>query len=286
MHMRFTSTDSRFKAWQLAAFFVPFLIPITEAVRKLGLLGLLDPRHPFWMVLIYALGGLWLLVFTIGLVRAFPTWTLPATGMVLFLIGFIIKLMVQALLVSVASFPGSITWPDPLPVRIGLMLVREMLFLAPMLLILALILKAAPPFQERVRKDVSLLSILVFGMAILLPILYDEYQGRGIYELAGVLVLVAGAVLYLVIHSNRLRILVLALVVVLSSCILSFGLYRIFPDQYFAQDVAPFRIWESIQPLLEIPSLLVLLLLPLFLPGVPILRGIFQGNSGSRISTG
>jgi hypothetical protein len=264
-----------FKAWQLAAFFVPFLLPVAEAVRKLGWL---PPAHPAWSVLIFTLVALWLLVFAASLVRAFPAWTLPAAGMVLFLIGFLIKGMVRVLVLTFANLPNGFAWPESISQRISLMLLSDLFFLVPMLLFLAFIVMAAPPFRERVRQDGLLLSLLIYGMALPLLVVYDEYQGRGIYELIGALILIAGAALFLVLRSRRLKALALALAVLLSASVLSYGLYSIFPDQYFADAVAPFRLWEAIQPLLEIPALLVLLCLPLSLSRLPVFRGLLQAN--------
>lgn len=265
-----------FKAWQLVAFFVPFLLPIVEALRKLGLLS---PVHPLWMGLIYSLAGLWLLIFAAGLVKAFPTWALPAVGVILLLIASMFKWMVQGIVFAIANFPDGFAWPDSLSERISLVLIGDLLFVVPMLLFLALILKAAPPLQAKVHEDSTLLSLLVYGMAIPLVVLYDEFQGRGIYELAAILILASGAGLFLFIHSTRLRVGVLATCVLLSACILSFGLYRIFPGQYFATSDPSFRLWESIQPLLEIPALLILLFLPPFFPRLPLFKGDLQPNS-------
>jgi hypothetical protein len=150
------------------------------------------------------------------------------------------------------------------------MLIRDLLFLPPMLLILALILKVASTFQQRVREDWSLLSLLIYGMAIPTVILYDEYQGRGIYELTALLLLAAGLALFLVLPSRWSRLLVLLLGVVLSAGVMSFGIYHLFPAQYFATPEPSFRIWESIQPLLGLPALVVLLCLPPLFPRLPL----------------
>jgi hypothetical protein len=264
-----------FKAWQLAAFFVPFLLPVALASRKLGWL---PPDHPAWSVLMFTLAALWVLVFAAGLVRGISVWSLPAAGMVLFIIGFLIKGIARVLVLTFANIPYGFAWPESIVRRISLMLLSDLIFLVPMLLFLAFIVMAAPPFRERVKQDGLLLSLLVYGMAIPLLVLYDEYQGRGPYELAGALILIASAALFLVLRSRRLRALVLALAVLLSASILSYGLYRIFPDQYFAEEVAPFRVWEAVQPLLEIPALLVLLCLPLSLSRLPVFRGLLQVN--------
>jgi hypothetical protein len=257
----FRFPDGPLKGWQLAALFVPFLFPLLEAIRKLGLLSSV---HPLWTVGIYFMLVLWVVVFGAGLAARFPTWTLPSIGMALFLISITIRGMMQGLVMPRTG------WPDPILERVILMLIRDLLFLPPMLLILALILKVASTFQQRVREDWSLLSLLIYGMAIPTVILYDEYQGRGIYELTALLLLAAGLALFLVLPSRWSRLLVLLLGVVLSAGVMSFGIYQLFPAQYFATPEPSFRIWESIQPLLGLPALVVLLCLPPLFPRLPL----------------
>jgi hypothetical protein len=265
-----------FKSWQLAAFFIPFLLPLPLAVSKLGPL---PPTHPFWTVLLFALGVLWVLVFGAGLVKGLPAWSLPSAGIVLLMVSFFFKWMVQALVMIAAGFPTQITLPDDNNMRILILLLTDLIFVVPMLLFLAFLLLAAPPLQRRVRENPSVLSLLIYGMAIPPLVQYDEYQGRAIYELGAVFSLIAGAALFLILRSKWARVLVLALAVLLSAIIMTYGLYSIFPDQYFATEVESFRIWESIQPLLQIPALLILLLLMPILPRLPLFKGTFQVGS-------
>ena len=273
--------DGPFKPWQLAALFVPYLFAILFALREIEPL----PRvHPFWTAGAYFLGGLWVLIFGVGLVRGIPTWTLPSVGMVLFMVGFMVKWLIQGVVVAFSSAalaggPPSFAWPETLLGRILVVLTGDLLFLAPMLLILAFILKAAPPFLARVRQDRTLLSLLIYSMAIPLMIFFDEFRSIGYYELAAVLILVAGTGLFMALPSRRMRVLVLVLAVLLSASILSFGMYQVFPEQAFARRAASFRLWESLQPLLELPALLILICLPIFFPRLPIFRGTLPENT-------
>jgi hypothetical protein len=259
--LAFRFPDGPLKGWQLAALFVPLLFPLLEAIRKLGLLSSI---HPIWSVGIYFLVVLWVVVFGAGLATRFPTWALPSIGMALFLIGIAILGMMQGLVMPRSG------WPEPILDRVILMLLRDLLSLPPMLLILALILKTASTFQQRVREDWSLLSLLIYGMAIPTVILYDEYQGRGIYELTALLLLAAGLGLFLVLPNRWSRLLVLILGVLSSAGMMSFGIYQLFPAQYFATPEPSFRVWESIQPLLILPALVVLLGLTSLFPRLPL----------------
>jgi hypothetical protein len=257
----FRFPDGPLKGWQLAALFVPFLFPLLEAVRKLGLLSSV---HPLWTVGIYFLVILWVVVFGAGLAARLPTWALPSIGIALFLISVAVLGTMQGLVLPRTG------WPDPIHERVILMMLRDLLFIPPMLLILALILKAASNFQQRVREDWSLLSLLIYGMAIPTVILYDEYQGRGIYEITALLLLAAGLALFLVLPSRWTRLLVLILGVMSSAAVMSFGIYQLFPAQYFATPEPTFRIWESIQPLLLLPALVILLGLTSLYPRLPL----------------
>jgi hypothetical protein len=97
----------------------------------------------------------------------------------------------------------------------------------------------------------------------------DEYHGRAPYQLSGVIILIAGLVLYVLLPSRWGRVLVLLTATFCAPVIVSLGLYRIFPAQDFAKPILSFRVWEAIQPVLELPALLVIMCLPVLVRRLP-----------------
>lgn len=64
-------------------------------------------------------------------------------------------------------------------------------------------------------------------------------------------------------------------------CIMcSVGIYLVFPAQEFATPDLSFRLWESLQPVLLLPALLILLCLPALLPYLPLGRTHALANGG------
>jgi hypothetical protein len=88
------------------------------------------------------------------------------------------------------------------------------------------------------------------------------------------LILVAGAVLFTILPARRTRLLALLAAALATPVTLSLGLYQIFPNQYFAADIPSFRLWEALQPALDLPALLVILCLPWLFHRLPASRGL------------
>jgi hypothetical protein len=84
------------------------------------------------------------------------------------------------------------------------------------------------------------------------------------------LVLAAGAGLYLVAPRRWQRVGLLVAAAVLSPAVMSLGLYQTFPVQSWAipGDV-PFQVWEALQPVLYLFPLPILLLLAALAPRLP-----------------
>jgi hypothetical protein len=111
---------------------------------------------------------------------------------------------------------------------------------------------------------------LVFGLSIPYVIMNDEYhRGLAPFELASILILAAGAAIFLIVPGRWQRLLALFLAALLAHPVLSLGIYQIYPAQEFATPVLSFRVWEALQPVLDLPALAILLCLPALLPLLP-----------------
>jgi hypothetical protein len=259
--------DGPIKNWKLAALFVPFLIPLLGAV-----LGFVDRLKFGWLPqgVGYLLFGLLVVTWVVGLMKGFPAWALPGMGLILFLFGYPLKLGAQFIILEAARPPGYGYWPDSITERLILYIWFNLAYVAIAALIVAFLLEASTPFLQRVRKDWSLLSFLVFGLSIPYVIMNDEYhRGLAPFELASILILAAGAAIFLIVPGRWQRLLALFLAALLAHPVLSLGIYQIYPAQEFATPVLSFRVWEALQPVLDLPALAILLCLPALLPLLP-----------------
>ena len=62
--------------------------------------------------------------------------------------------------------------------------------------------------------------------------------------------------------------------VLLALPVLALGKYAIFPAQEFATPNPSFRVWEALQPVLDLPALLIILCLPILIRWLPVSFGI------------
>ncbi len=263
------------KNWKLGALFVPFSLPLLGAV-----LGFVDRLKLGWVPLGvgYLLLGLLVVTWVAGLVKGFPAWSLPAMGVILFFVSLPLKLGFQGMILNATKPPGPVFWPDSIPERLGLYTWFNLAYVAIAALIVVILLLISPLFLQRARQDWSLLSFLVYGLSIPYVILNDPYRGLAPYELASILILAAGAALFVIAPGRRQRLLALLLAAFLAHPVLSLGIYQIFPVQEFATPVASFRVWETLQPVLDLPALVLLLCLPALLPLLP-------ASSGQKLAT-
>jgi len=81
-----------------------------------------------------------------------------------------------------------------------------------------------------------------------------------------------GGFLFLMMPSRSLRLFSLVSAALAFPLVLSVGMYTVFPMQEWAADVVSFRVWESIQPLLDTPAVVILICLPALLSRLPPLR--------------
>lgn len=154
--------------------------------------------------------------------------------------------------------------------NIKVMLLAQELVLVAMVGAVVVLLRIAPSFNARVRQEWTLLSFMLYGMAILPIIGNDEYHGIERYEIASALILAMGAGLYLIASRRWLRVLALVIPAILSPLLMSLGLYQAFPMQSWADPGnLTFRVWEALQPVLYLSPLPFLLLLASLPPRLP-----------------
>lgn len=256
--------------WKLLLLFVPFSLPLLGAI-----LGLVEGWKLGWLPqgVAYLLLGLLVVTWVVGLVKGFPAWALPALGLILFILSFPLRLGIQGMVLFAVKTPGSEFWPDSITERLILYIWFNLAYVTIVALIVAFLMAISPPFLQRVRKDWSLLSFFMYGLSIPYVVMNDPYRGLAPFELASIIILAAGAAFFLFVPGRWQRLLALLLATFLAHPVLSLGIYQIFPAQEFAAPILSFRVWEALQPVLDLPALAILLCLPILLPLLPALFG-------------
>jgi hypothetical protein len=266
--------DGPFKFWQLAAVFLPF------SIAMLGVALDLSPGGNFTSLLC-GIGvvflGLLVVVWIAGLVKEFPIWTLPSLGLILFFFAYGLYLISQAVtLIALRPIWNSFWpnlegfWPDSILIRLLMYTWFNLVYVA----IAAVMMMALLAFSQRLlqlaRKDWSLLSFFVYTLTIPYVITNrDEFRGLEPYQLISILILITGAVFFVILPARWTRLLVLLAATLLALTTVSLGLYQIFPAQEFAAPVLSFRVWEALQPVLDLPALLIILCLPWLVQRLP-----------------
>lgn len=259
--------DGPFKFWQLAAVFLPFTIPV------LGVALQLSARGNFTN-LICGIGilylGLLIIVWITGLVKAFPTWTLPSLGLILFLFAYGLYLISQAVTLTVLQPLWGSYWPDSIFIRLLMYMWFNLIYFAIVAVILIALLAISKPLLALARRDWSLLSFFAYTLTIPYVLINrDEYLGLEPYQLISILILITGVVFFIILPYRWTRLLVLLGATLFSLTSLSLGIYQIFPAQDFASTILSFRVWEALQPVLDLPALLIILCLPLLVHRLP-----------------
>ena len=273
------------RIWQVGAILLPFLLIFVNPLQTW-----LYQKVPQWLVLaIYLiLFGMLVLVWVAGLARQLPVWTLPAFGILLSFVSFILHLIAQFVIYLTVRMPIALLsllsgkglsiqvgriWPDALSLagNIGFALLVQLLYLVIVVVLVTGLLLILPRFHARVRQEWTLLSFLLYGTSILpFFIAGDEFHGVELYQSASLLILIIGAGLYMLAPKRWQRVLALLLPAVLSPAVLSLSFYQLFPVQDWAipGDMS-FRVWEALQPVLGLATLPVSLVLASLAPRLP-----------------
>jgi hypothetical protein len=258
--------------WQLGAVFIPFLLPLLLPlmVYSASKAPSLQMGSGMITALSIMLVGLLFVIFIAGLVRSFPAWALPALGIVLFLVSAFLQLAAQSVVFYAVMVPLYDGWPEGVAEKIGMMLLVQLVFLIIMVGVVVGLLRIVPAFLARVQQEWTLLSFLLYGMAIVPVLGNDEFRGVEGYEIVSLLILALGAGLYLTAPGRWQRILALVIPAILSPAVMSLGLYQTFPAQSWVDtSTVPFRLWEALQPVLYLSPLPILLILAALAPRLP-----------------
>lgn len=258
--------------WQLGAVFIPFLLPLLLPLMVYS--ASKAPPLQIGAGMITALSimlvGLLVVIFLAGLVRSFPVWALPALGIVLFLVSAFLQLAAQNVVFYAVMIPLYDGWPEGVAEKIGMMLLIQLVFLIIIPGVVAGLMRIVPGFLAQVQQEWTLLSFLLYGMAIVPVLGNDEFRGVEGYEIVSLLILALGAGLYLTAPRRGQRILALIVAVILSPAVMSLGLYQTFPAQSWVDaPTVPLRLWEALQPVLYLSPLPILLLLAALAPRLP-----------------
>lgn len=261
------------RGWQIAVVFLPFLLPLLSPLLVLAPASVRETVGP-WIFVTLGLPILGVAV-AIGVsrsIRHLPVWVLPALGVALFFISAFLQLFAQAAVFTIVMLPLFGGWPEGLAQKIMMMLLVQLVFLGFMVGMTGL-LSLVPTFRARLQQEWTLLSFLLYGIAVLPVLGNDEFHGVEGYEAASLLILALGAGLYLAASRRWQRVLALVVPAILSPTVMSLGLYQTYPTQSWANAVgASFRLWEALQPALYLLPLPFLLLLAALAPRLP-LRG-------------
>ncbi|MEJ2600052.1 MAG: hypothetical protein P8Z00_17090 [Anaerolineales bacterium] len=272
MKLRFGSRlpGGPIRLWQLLLFFLPFLLPLLApipAILDIPNVTTVTGGYLFFNLELLLLGFMAVAWKSWRLSR-FPVWALPAMGAVLFFAGAILHLMLQN---AVWTYVGG-GWPDELVQKIWMVLLVQLVFLLVMVGAIVSILRKVPGFRKWVRRDWTMLSFLMYGVAVYPLFGNDAYSRLERYEVASLLILLLGAALYLVAPRRWQRVLLLVIAAILSPAIMSLGLYQVFPMQSWAlpgEVSSSARVWEALQPLLYLCPLPIMMLLAALAPHLP-----------------
>lgn len=260
--------------WKIAAVFLPFALALFVSVFSGGLID-----WTFSTVLGYILAGLIVAICIAGLVTRLPVWALPSLGLVfIFVYEYFIKRGAESFLYYKVMRPLYGGWPDDLGLKIGTLLLISLISILLMTIVIACLFLLVRRFRDRVRQDWTLLSFFFYGMAIVPLFLDDEFHHLWPYQSASLLLMAAGAGLYLKFSRRWQQILALAIPVVLTQLLFILGLYRTYPLETWSSLGHPeYRIWEALQPLSD--PLLAFLLLPALITLFPLRKKAEQTPS-------
>lgn len=247
------------RGWKVGAVFLPFLLPlfiILPGFIESGQLPVLPKAAG--TILLAALAAIWFAAFA----RGFPTWALPALGLVLYfftaILGVIALGIFHYLVVNPLSNHGLGGFTLYLPIKF-ISVYCSILFIC---FLLAGFLRLAPDLRRRVQQDWTILSFLLLGTAILPVLRFDEYTGLNGYQSASLAALILGAGAYLLARQRWLKITALVAAALFSQGLMCLGIFQVFNSQVWAgiSSSQAARILAAVEPLSN--PLPVLLLLP------------------------
>lgn len=237
----------RMTGWQAFWFALPFLFLLILPIERQSGGGL-------WLIAPLLLLGLTIVLTVAGLVRGLPTWALPGLGLA---IGFVDLLLLRGMVWGLPGWMGikASLWTASMPERVLYALIHNAAGMVPvvlLLLLLALLLPAFPgrrSLRQRLAHDWTLLPFLLYTTFLLTPFVYDAYQGFEPATLVFLLLMAAGAWLYLRARRPGARLAILLAATLVAGAVLALGVYLIFPAQSFGGGFP--RWWETLMPLVD-----------------------------------
>ena len=224
--------------WSGAAVFAPFAwIAVIESV---GALVRLSPAG-------IAVGGVLGVLVTVGvlalavagLAKRLPAWTLPSLGLVLaaanwVLLGVLMVALNLALNLSplLALRPAPYSWGAfAHSGLVGTLSLLPLLVLTGILVLLSATLPAWRPTFRRLRQDWSQVSLLLYASYLLSPVIsFDPPDGAGYFQVLNLVLLAAGAWLYLRTSGPWRRLAILMAAATLAQCVVQAGEFRLYAD--------------------------------------------------------
>lgn len=235
---------------------IPFLLflalPIVEGLR-------LD----WGAVVILSLLGMLFILLIAGLRKGMPRWSLPALGLLLAILNYVmfgifgmglalVLVILKSLMFGLSGFLLPLFAPA-VPLILRPIFGSGFHYLGIIVLALAVILVTASikplrPFFQRIQEDWTLFPFALYGITPLaLFINFDEYQGSVPYEIGMGLVLLLGVWLYLRINQSGIKLLTLGISITIAMVIEAIGKWILIPSQSWLDMVQPDSIEQTIR---------------------------------------
>ena len=268
-------------SWREGLAAMSLFLPVALAFA----LNLVQVDFPQWLGI--ALAAIVLLTFITGLIKGLPRWSLPYTGMIGLILGWVLTtrgtimgldtragLLGSLLGWSDRLIEGMVQASDPWIIRALYGGIRPWFGLAGLTVFAVLIvaiLRPLRPLYLRIRDDWTLISFGLYGATLIaVPATFDDYpRAREPYIFAMVLILAAGAWVYMRSAHIRRRALTLFVAMTLSTVVGAAGKAIIYnsplrpgPSDYFTWQTEALSAvfhWGGLMVLILIPALLTLL---------------------------
>jgi hypothetical protein len=231
-----TQTMERVSGWGALAALVVFLFTAMAGIIEGRPWG--DAATPLLTIGVGLLGAV-IVLLILGAIKGLPVWSLPAAGLFLVLIAYFL-IIPQGPSPFADWLPPTLSrffrwWYAYRPVHPLLEAGQIWLTLLTLLGLIVLTAAALPPlrpFYERLRRDWTLLSFAVYGAALFgLYFTFDEYRREEFYLVASVVLLAAGAWVYLRSDGLQRRALALFAALTLAMATAALGKWLIVPIQ-------------------------------------------------------
>lgn len=235
---------------------IPFLLflalPIVEGLR-------LD----WGAVIILFLLGVSFILLVVGMLKGLPRWSLPALGLLLAILNYVmfgifgmglalVLVVLQSLMFGISGFLLPLFAPA-VPLILRPIFGSGFHYLGIIGLTLAVIfvtalIKPLRPFFQRIQEDWTLFPFALYGITPLaIFISFDEYQGSVPYEIGMGLVLLLGLWLYLRIDQPGIKLLTLGISITIAMAVEAIGKWILIPSQSWLDLVQPYSIEHTIR---------------------------------------